>query len=120
MHITNSKDMQNLILTPIAVEELVNLIASEVESRINRTEKSEPLQDRLSLHDAEKITGLSLSMLYKLTMDRAIPFEKYGRKLIFSRKDLDQWMNNRTVRKLPTSEIAENHLSIVANKKRAV
>ena len=109
--------MQNLILTPVSVQELVNLIASEVESRINRIEHSEPLPDRISLHDAEKVTGLSKSLLYKLTMDRAIPFEKFGKKLVFSRNELETWMSERTVRKLPTAQIAENHLQLVARKK---
>ena len=77
----------------------------------------EEISDRCTIPEACEITGLSKSQLYKNTMDRAIPFEKYGRKLIFSRKELEAWMSDRTVRKLPTVKMAENHLQLVAKKR---
>jgi excisionase family DNA binding protein len=109
--------MQNFILTPVSVPELVDLIATEVEARINRVEYKEPLQDRISLNEATQITGLSKSLLYKLSMDNAIPREKYGRRLVFSRKALNEWVQARTVATPSPDEIMTDRLAKSAKKK---
>lgn len=111
--------MQNLILTPVAVPELVDLIASEVLIRMNRTEAPEPVQDRITLDDAVLITGLKRSAIYKMTMTGDIPCQKFGKRLIFSRGELAQWMQDRTIRKRSHLEEATAHLQDEANKKRA-
>ena len=109
--------MQDLILTPVPISVLVNLIASEVEARIQRKEYIEPQQDRIGLKEALKITGLKHSAIYKMTMNGGIPHEKFGKRLIFSRKELESWIKERTVRKQSPEEIATKHLAQVALKK---
>jgi excisionase family DNA binding protein len=107
--------MQNLILTPVAVDELVNLIASEVEARIHRPDK-EPLQDRISLNEACELTHSSKSQIYKLTMLNVIPFQKYGKRLVFSRKALLSWMEERTVSLPNAEEVMTDRLAKSAKK----
>jgi len=53
-------------------------------------------------------------------MDGDIPFEKYGRKNIFSRKALETWMKDRTV--MPTNPGDEmiDRLAKSAKKKGAL
>lgn len=109
--------MQNIILTPIAVPELVDMIATEVEARIHRTEYSEPPQDRISLHEATQITRLQKSALYKMTMAGTIPHEKFGKRLVFSRRELADWIEQRTIRKHSPEEIIIQHLAKVAKRK---
>lgn len=108
--------MQNMILTPVAVDELVDLIACEVESRINRTEYREPPQDRITLDEACLITNSSKSQIYKQTMLNEIPHQKFGKRLVFSRKELASWMDQRTVSPVNAGEVMEKRLSESAKK----
>ena len=76
--------------------------------------------DRIGFEEACIEAGCSKSQMYKLTMNRGIPFQRYGpRKLVFSRKEIREWRDAKTMRQIPTTQMAENHLSIVA-KKRAI
>lgn len=108
--------MENMILTPVAVNELVDLIAREVVDRINRPEKIEPLPDRISLHEACGITGSSKSQIYKMTMLNEIPFAKYGKRLIFSRKSLTEWLEARTISAPSAGDVMTQRLAKSAKK----
>lgn len=65
--------------------------------------KEEPLPDQIPIDEAEKITGLKRSTLYKGSWDGSIPCHKRGKRLIYSRKELHLWMESRTVRKTSIS-----------------
>jgi excisionase family DNA binding protein len=108
--------MENMILTPVSVLELVNLIADEVEVRINRPEHIEPPQDRISLHEACLLTGSSKSQIYKQTMQGSIPFQKFGKRLVFSRKAVLDWMESHTVSTPTAGNIMADRLSASARK----
>jgi excisionase family DNA binding protein len=75
------------------------------------------LPDRCSISQAAEMTGLSRSALYKLTMKGGIPYEKYGRRLVFSRKELTVWMEERTVKKQSLEDIVTERLAKVTRKK---
>lgn len=109
--------MDNIVLTPITIPELVKLIADGVEARLKGMEHKEPPQDRIDLPKAVELIGLKRSSIYKLTMTGAIPHEKYGKQLVFSRKELEAWMEDRTVRKQSPEEVATQHLSKVARRR---
>lgn len=112
---TRRRDMESLIMTSIAVQELVDLIATEVEARIKIKEYPKPLPDRINLQEAMVVLGLKRSAVYKLTMSKAIPFKKYGKSLVFSRRELEAWKERRTVRRLTPDEMATDHLAKVAS-----
>ena len=109
--------MENIILSPVSITELVDLIASEVEARIRKVEPQVSLPDRLGITQAIDLIGLKRSAIYKLTMKGAIPHEKYGKRLVFSRKELEAWMEERTVRKQSHEEIASQQLAKVGWKR---
>jgi excisionase family DNA binding protein len=84
--------------------------------------KSLPAQpakaDRCTLSEAMEITGLTKSSIYSKTMKGTIPFEKFGKKrLVFSRRELEAWIEENTVRKQTPEEVACEHLAKVARKK---
>jgi len=108
--------MQDLYVTTIAVPELINLIADEIEARIKRTAISEPLSDRIDIKQAVNLIGLKQSAIYKMTMSGTIPHDKYGKRLVFSRRELEAWMEERTVRKQSPNEIASIQLAKAARK----
>ena len=83
--------------------------------------KNLPIQpeksDRCNFKEALEITGLKQSAIYKMTMRGEIPHQKFGKRLVFSRKDLDVWINKRTVRKQSYKEIASLHLAKTAEER---
>ena len=109
--------MQDIIFSPVTISELVDLIATEVEARIKKAESPVSLQDRVDIHQAANLICLKRSAIYKLTMSGAIPFKKYGNRLVFSRQELEAWMEERTVRKHSPEEIASQQLARVARKR---
>ncbi len=76
-----------------------------------------PLPDRITLNQACEITGLSRSLLYKKSMDGSIPKLKYGNRIVFSRKELEGWMDQRTTRTQSLENIATRQLQKAARKK---
>lgn len=78
-----------------------------------------PLPDRVELFEACEITKLSKSQIYKMTMLNEIPFEKYGKRLVFSRRELNEWMRNRTIQGPTPDEIMERRLVRTAKKQLA-
>jgi len=48
---------------------------------------------------------LSKSKLYKLTSSGQIPFRHFGRRLIFSREELLEWVKRETVSRSDSSEV---------------
>lgn len=75
------------------------------------------LPDRCTLPEACDITGLSKSAIYKLCMDNVIPYEKYGRRSVFSRKKLHSWMEARTISPPSPDQVMTDRLSNSAKKK---
>jgi excisionase family DNA binding protein len=88
--------------------EIKNCIIESIEElKTVPLNRDEDLPDRCYMEEACKITGFSESKIYKETMKRTIPFEKYGKRLVFSRKKLFDWMESRTKRS-PGIAMAEN------------
>ena len=73
------------------------VIREEMRQAIQSVMKPEPLPDRINIKEASKVTGLTLPTIYSKVHLGTIPFKKYGSKLVFSRKALLQWMEERTV-----------------------
>lgn len=52
----------------------------------------------LTTEEAARYLGVSISYLYKLTMQRRIPHSKpLGKKCYFDREELEQWLLNNKV-----------------------
>lgn len=48
--------------------------------------------DLILLKEACELTNSSKSKIYKLTRLKQIPFQKYGSRLVFSKRELIAWM----------------------------
>jgi len=76
-----------------------------------------PLPDRINLDEACRIIGCSRSQIYKLSMRGEIPKAHYGKKLVFSRKTLLDWMEARTISRPSANDVMTNKLAITAKKR---
>ena len=76
----------------------------------------EPLPDRITLLEACEITNQSKSQIYKLTMLNEIPHQKFGKRLIFSRKILINWRESRTISAPAAGDVMSDRLAKSAKK----
>ena len=95
--------------------EIKNCLLETIEE-IKNLPTPEPLPDQMTLKEACKLTALSKSQLYKLSMLDEIPRSYYGKRLEFSRKNLLEWMKERTISAPSASDIMDNRLSRSAKK----
>lgn len=95
------------IITSLKFSELEQLITDSVQKCfVNSLLSPTPiLNDRIDLSEACNLTGLRKSSIYRLSMDNKIPFQKYGKRLVFSRKNLLEWIDSRTI---GTPEVSES------------
>jgi excisionase family DNA binding protein len=98
-------------------EELRNFLRESIEE-IRSIPAPAPAQlpDQIDLAEACKEVDLSESQVYKLTMLKEIPFSKYGKRLVFSRKALREWKHERTKPSATASEIMTDRLARGAKK----
>jgi excisionase family DNA binding protein len=115
---SNINDMQtDVIFSQVPIGELVNLIVGELEARISRPEYRPPLQDEIGIDEATELTGYTRATLYRMSMNGTVPVSKRGKRLQFSRKDLQEWMRINTVRKVGISQRVKNCLVDETSKK---
>lgn len=84
---------------------------------IKHNPKMPELPDRMSLEDICNDFQFTKPFIYKETSHGTMPCSRFGNRLVFSRKEVIQWMTSRTVRKQSPTEIAAKHLQRAAKKK---
>lgn len=109
------------ILTSLKISELEQIITASIQKCLSSTPQITPSEpsDRISIDEVCNLTGYTKPTIYKLSFTGSIPCEKFGKRLIFSRHELAQWMQDRTIRKQSPIEAATAHLQREANKKSA-
>jgi excisionase family DNA binding protein len=88
-----------MIIIQLTGDQLTNLIQRAVSTALAPQTNQTSKPDRCTFDEALEITGLSKSKLYKLTSSNEIPCKRYGNKLIFSRKELADWVEENTIDK---------------------
>jgi hypothetical protein len=78
---------------------------------------NEPPADRINIEEASTLTGLSIRELYKQTSGKTIPHGHFGKRLIFSRRELIRWMEDLTIKATVPDEVMTDRLSAIARKK---
>jgi excisionase family DNA binding protein len=105
--------MNEIILTtPDQLEQVVMQALKKVLPAVEKEKSAEP-PDSCSFNQAltflsENGYVISKSALYKLTALKKIPFKRFGRKIIFSRKELLQWVESLTMPNSGTSNVLLN------------
>lgn len=97
--------------------ELEELIRDIVKQAVSEAQppQSEP-SDRIGLAEAMELTGLKESAIYKRTMTGEIPFQKFGKRLVFSRQSLIDWRDSLTKPVPSASDIMSGRLAKAVRK----
>ncbi|MDR1919131.1 MAG: helix-turn-helix domain-containing protein [Tannerellaceae bacterium] len=109
--------MEIILTTP---DELRALIREAVKEAVPQKADEKSLPDTITLETAVALLETygyptSKGKIYKLTAKGEMPFRKYGRKLVFSRKELITWAESLTRRKNDRTEAAL-HIARSANR----
>lgn len=93
--------MNNIILSQVAIPELVDLIASEVETRMLRynSPKQDTKQFAYSIKEGAEKFGVSSPTFQKWKNDGYVSYAQNGRSLIIDIPDTMQLLKNRTKKK---------------------
>ncbi|MEI8048916.1 MAG: DUF3853 family protein [Bacteroidota bacterium] len=94
--------MQNIVLSPVAISDLVDMIANEVESRLSHkpiTTSSPPQPHIKGTHQLAKFLGISVSKAQKLKNEGIIPFFQNERLVLFDPEKVREAMSNYNKRK---------------------
>jgi len=113
--------MNDIILSPIPMSQFERFIKDAVrEANASTIKESEPEpSDRLNVDQACQLLNRTRSWLFKKTMLKEIPYSKFGSRLVFSRKDLQAWMEQRTVPVLNPADVMSDRLAASAKRKRS-
>jgi len=94
-----NETINQLIFSPIPVDDLVDRLADAMKSRMYPIPKEEP-RDDIAIDEVSNITGLAHHTIYKRTSSKSkkqIPHAKFGKRLIFSRREILAWMEANTI-----------------------
>lgn len=99
---------------------ICDLFCQEIKKAVKPKEKPEP--DALTIEQAAELLTeqgypSTKRTIYGLVFNKEIPCRKIGRRNVFSRKELLQWIESRAVRKETKSDAAL-HLAQSVNRKR--
>jgi len=97
-----------IVTTP---EELRAIVSEAVSDIMSKPVSGQSLIDTITLSDALELLKengypTSKAKMYKLTSTGTIPFKTYGKKLVFSRKELLAWAERQTKSKRDFSAIS--------------
>lgn len=113
--------MNDILLTPIRLNELELLIQNSVRKALLETPLKEDISDKW-FDVASLIEYLpehpAVSTIYAWVHQQEIPFHKRGKKLYFLKSSIDQWLESgrkRTITEIRAA--AENKLSSLERKR---
>jgi excisionase family DNA binding protein len=90
--------MENIILSPIHVNELSLLIEDSVRKALKdiptQVKAPEPESDLINIEEAATILNLSVQTIYGLTSSRKLRHFKKGKRLYFSKNEIVEWIKS--------------------------
>jgi len=75
------------------------------------------MKEYLSTEEVSAYLNLSLSTIYKKTSANQIPFIKTGKKLLFKKTAIDEWLEKYT--HIPLQDMEENVVSFLKPQRHA-
>lgn len=100
--------MEKVMLAPLTIAEFREIIREEIRNVLGETPVrsiASASEDFMNIKQASSFTQIAVATIYDYTHKKKIPFSKVGKKLIFSKKELTEWIKNH--RKQTKNEIEE-------------
>ena len=88
--------MENVFFTQLSVQEIRNILREEVRTAmkdfVNAGSNKNP--EFLSIQELSEIINLAVPSIYGLVHRKQIPYIKRGKKLIFEKTKIEEWLKN--------------------------
>lgn len=119
--------MENTVIvtSPAELQTIISDAVSAILPKLaDFRRKNEPVEtDGMTVENAARfLTELGIpttrASLYNLVYYKRIPHRKFGRRTVFSKKELLTWIESRTVRPTNSRADAALHLADSANRKK--
>jgi excisionase family DNA binding protein len=107
--------MENIVFTQLTILEVRNMLREEVRQALRdynqNTNKVNPDNDLLNIQEVAEMLNLAVPSIYGLVHRRQIPYIKRGKKLIFEKSQVEEWLKNGRQKTIyDTDKQAENYL----------
>ena len=106
-----------MVLTQLSESEVRKMIREEVTASISSTKiiSNEKQIEYLTIEDVTKYINMAVSSVYGYVHTKRIPYIKKGKRLIFEKSKIDEWLQSG--RKRTIQEIEENVSSRLQSRK---
>jgi predicted DNA-binding transcriptional regulator AlpA len=99
-----------------AIQSAVSTAISKAMAKVSTPEPVEQ-SDRLNVDQACQLLNRTRSWLFKKTMLKEVPFSKFGSRLVFSKKELEFWMESQTIPAENPGEVMSDRLAETAKRR---
>lgn len=108
----------DITVTNLTIDDISRAIRNELRSYFEQQEEKEREDEIGGIELAIEVTKLAKPTIYGLVSKRKVPHSKRGKKLYFSRKELEEWLieNKRKTQ----DEIAEEAVNFEVKRKEAI
>jgi excisionase family DNA binding protein len=88
--------MENLIFTQLSIQEIRNMLREEVRNALNESIQTKVKQspEYLTVQELSEMINLAVPSIYGMVHRKQIPYVKRGKKLIFEKSQIEEWLKN--------------------------
>ncbi|MBI5538923.1 MAG: helix-turn-helix domain-containing protein [Bacteroidia bacterium] len=88
--------MENLVFTQLSVQEVRNMLREEVKKALKESPQLQgnQLPEYLTIQELSEMINLAVPSIYGMVHRKQIPYVKRGKKLIFEKSQIEEWLKN--------------------------
>jgi excisionase family DNA binding protein len=88
--------MENIVFTQLSVQEIRNMLREEVRNALKESPQIHGNQspEYLAIQELSELLNLAVPSIYGLVHRKQIPYIKRGKKLIFEKSQIEEWLKN--------------------------
>jgi excisionase family DNA binding protein len=88
--------MENLVFTQLSVQEVRNMLREEVKKALNESPQLQgnQLPEYLTIQELSEMINLAVPSIYGMVHRKQIPYVKRGKKLIFEKSQIEEWLKH--------------------------
>jgi len=86
--------MENLVFTQLSIQEIRNMLREEVRKAINESPQvmGNQIPEYLTIQKLSEMINMAIPSIYGLVHRKQIPYIKRGKKLIFEKSLVEEWL----------------------------
>ena len=105
--------MENMVFTQLSVQEVRNMLREEVKNALNELPQvmGNQMPEYLTIQELSELLNLAVPSIYGLVHRKQIPYIKRGKKLIFEKSQVEEWLKSGRQRTIyDTDKQADEYL----------